>query len=98
MWETSTVRQLTMHIDYTFQPEPSLTIVTIHEFSHSHPGVNRSYPIYGDPAIAQKRKYWVKEQQLHHWNSDSSVVIREKLNVFSIGGGVSLGRLWQRGH
>ena len=28
MWETSTVRQLTMHIDYTFQPEPSLAIVT----------------------------------------------------------------------
>ena len=54
VWETlSTVRQLTMHVDYASQPEPSLAIVTFHLFSHSHPG---SYPIYGDPAIAQKRK------------------------------------------
>ena len=57
VWETlSTVRQLTMHVDYASQPEPSLAIVTFHLFSHSHLGVNRSYPIYGDPAIAQKRK------------------------------------------
>ena len=84
---------LLLHIDYAFQPEPSLTIVTFHVFSHSHPGVNRSYPIYGDPAIAQKRKQGcfgeprVGGERRGCRASERSVIIGHQEEVWSFGVG-----------